>query len=352
MLKVLVTDIDGVLTDGKVYISKETEYKTICYSDLDTFGDIRSDGIKIAIITGEENEFTEFVKAKVNPDFFYSGCKNKSNAIQDIMRKANVDESQICYIGDGKYDIPAMKIVGISVCPADAIDKVKENADIILKKKGGDGCIAEAYSSLQGRLYDYNESTILNCMFEHRKVLNKILYEKTYINELMRISEKIVECYQNGGKLLLCGNGGSAADAQHLAAELVSRFNMERKALPAEALNANTSIITAIGNDYDYSKIFARAVEAQGRKGDVLIGITTSGKSANIIEAFKAAHRLGLKTILFTGELEQTAEIIDYTDYLLSVPSKDTPRIQEMHILSGHIMCEIVESTICGSKEE
>lgn len=351
MIKVLATDIDGVLTDGKAYISGGIENKTICYSDLDAFGDIRGNDIKIAIITGEENDFTEFIRKKVKPDFFYSGCKSKGDAIQDIMLKADAARDQICYIGDGKYDIPAMKIAGISVCPADAIDEAKVNADIILKKKGGEGCIAELSPFLCRRLQDRAESTITNCILEHRNVLNKMLYDETYINELTRISEKVVECYRNGGKLLLCGNGGSAADAQHLAAELVSRLYTERKALSAEALSANTSIITAIGNDYDYSRVFARAVEAQGRKGDILIGITTSGKSANIIEAFKAAHQLELETVLFTGTLENTAEIIGYTDYLLSVPSKDTPRIQEIHILLGHIMCEIVESKIFNSEE-
>jgi D-sedoheptulose 7-phosphate isomerase len=159
-----------------------------------------------------------------------------------------------------------------------------------------------------------------------------------------------VECYRQGGKLLLCGNGGSAADAQHLAAELVSRFYKERRALSAEALSANTSIITAIGNDYAYERIFARGVEAQGRAGDVLIGITTSGKSKNVIEAFKSAQKLGMTTVLFTGMLDEGAEILKYTDELLSVASKDTPRIQEMHILSGHIMCEIIENNILKSE--
>jgi D-sedoheptulose 7-phosphate isomerase len=184
---------------------------------------------------------------------------------------------------------------------------------------------------------------------EHGKILQKIIHDDTYIDKLHQIADKIIECYQSGGKVLFCGNGGSAADAQHLAAELVSKFYKERRALSAEALTVNTSILTAIGNDYEYARIFARGVEAQGREGDVLVGITTSGKSKNVIEALKTARNLKMATVLFTGILDETAEVLQYTDYLLSIPSNDTPRIQEMHILSGHIMCEIIENKICES---
>jgi D-sedoheptulose 7-phosphate isomerase len=186
---------------------------------------------------------------------------------------------------------------------------------------------------------------------EHGRIVNKLLYDEGYMLNLQHITDMIVESYSNGGKLLLCGNGGSAADAQHLAAELVSRFYKERKALSAESLNANTSIITAIGNDYAYDRIFARGVEAQGKEGDVLIGISTSGKSKNIVEALKMAKNLGMRTVLFTGMLNETAEILNYTDCLLSIPSKDTPRIQEMHILSGHIMCELIENKMFEREE-
>jgi D-sedoheptulose 7-phosphate isomerase len=344
MIEVLITDIDGVLTNGKAFISGENETKTVCYQDLDALSDIRNEGIKIAVVTGEENEFTDYINKKVKPDFIYTQCKNKEKAVLDIAKKANVSTEKICYIGDGKYDIPAMKIAGLSVCPANAIRQVRDVADVVLERKGGDGCIAEAYSFWKSEGNNSKINVIRSRIQEHRKLVTDILYDEAYMSDLHRISEVIVDSYHNGGKLLLCGNGGSAADAQHLAAELVSRFYKERKALSAEALNTNTSIITAIGNDYDYSRIFSRGVEAQGNPGDVLIGLTTSGKSKNIIEAFQMAKNLGITTVLFTGILDDTAEILKYTDYRLSVPSKDTPRIQEMHILSGHIMCELIEN--------
>lgn len=151
----------------------------------------------------------------------------------------------------------------------------------------------------------------------------------------------IVDCIKSGGKVIFFGNGGSAADAQHLACELVGRFRMERNAFPALSLTTNTSIITAISNDYGYDNLFARQVEAYARNGDVVVGISTSGNSSNVIEGIKKARSIGAKTIgLTAGHGGQLSEIADIA---LVVPSSDTPRIQEGHITIGHIICDIVE---------
>lgn len=181
---------------------------------------------------------------------------------------------------------------------------------------------------------------------EHMQLLQKVMNNEELVETISQIIERVVATYRAGGQLLLCGNGGSAADAQHLSTELVSRFYMERKALNAEALTVNTSTLTAIANDYDYSRIFARQVEAKAKSGDVLLGITTSGSSKNIIEAFKTAKAKEVVTIAFTGEKNEM--IKEYSDYLISVPSIITPRIQEMHILIGHIICEGVEEKMFG----
>ena len=150
-----------------------------------------------------------------------------------------------------------------------------------------------------------------------------------------------VEALSNDGAVLFCGNGGSAADAQHLAAELSGRFLFDRPPLSGEALHCNTSSLTAIGNDYGYDKVFSRQVRARGRAGDVLVGISTSGNSENIIQAFAAAKDVGIKTIAFTGQ--GGGRMGGIADILLAVPSSSTPRIQELHIFSGHTLCEIIE---------
>ena len=143
-------------------------------------------------------------------------------------------------------------------------------------------------------------------------------------------------------------NGGSAADAQHLAAELVGRFYLERKAFKAQALTVNTSVLTCLANDYDYDMIFARQLEGAASPGDCLIGFTTSGKSPNVLQAFKTARKMELHTVLMTGEIPNNLDILAYTDCAVRVQSQCTPRIQEMHILLGHILCELVEQALAG----
>lgn len=163
-------------------------------------------------------------------------------------------------------------------------------------------------------------------------------------NTITKIVDVIVDCYNNGGKVLFCGNGGSAADAQHLAAELSGRFYMDRAPLNAEALHVNSSYLTAVGNDYSFDEVYARIVKAKGKQGDVLVGISTSGNSKNIVRAFEEAKKQGLTLVLLTGETGGVLK--DLADYILKVPSNDTPRIQECHILIGHIICELVEERL------
>ena len=151
----------------------------------------------------------------------------------------------------------------------------------------------------------------------------------------------IVSAFKNGNKVLFCGNGGSAADAQHLAAEFSGRFYTDRDALPSEALHCNSSYMTAVANDYSYDVIYSRLIKGIGNKGDVLVGLSTSGNSKNIINAFEVAKEKGMITIAFTGSTG--GKLKEYSDQLINVPSDDTPRIQECHITLGHIICQLVE---------
>jgi len=168
-----------------------------------------------------------------------------------------------------------------------------------------------------------------------------VLKDEVLLSSLHKIAEEMVTCFKNGGKVLFCGNGGSAADAQHLSAELSGRFYTDRDPLYSEALHTNTSYLTAVSNDYSFDVIYSRLVKAQGKKGDILVGISTSGNSKNIILALEEANRLGMITVGMTGA--SGGKMKDYCSYLLNVPSQDTPRIQEVHILLGHILCEMIE---------
>jgi len=190
-----------------------------------------------------------------------------------------------------------------------------------------------------------NKQYLITRIEENIEVAKLLLNDDALLENISKVADAIVESYRSGGKLLLCGNGGSAADSQHIAAELVSRFYKERKALDAEALTVNSSSVTAIANDYSYESVFSRQVEAKGRKGDVLIGISTSGNSPNVIKAIEKGNELGMVTIGLTGSKKDTA-ILKAASILVKVPSAITPRIQEVHILVGHIICEYVEDKL------
>lgn len=172
-------------------------------------------------------------------------------------------------------------------------------------------------------------------------VKETVLGNQELLKKTALAAEMITHCFRADGKVLFCGNGGSAADAQHLAAELSGRFYHDREPLFAEALHVNTSYLTAVANDYSYAQVYSRLVKAKGRKGDILIGISTSGNSGNIIEALQLAKEQGMICIGLTGETG--GKMAGLCDVLLNVPSTDTPRIQEVHILLGHIICELVE---------
>lgn len=168
-----------------------------------------------------------------------------------------------------------------------------------------------------------------------------LLSNDAILNNVQNIVNDIVTCYKNDGKVLWAGNGGSAADAQHLAAELSGRFYYDRPPLFSEALHVNTSYTTAVANDYSYDVIYSRLTTAMGRKGDVLIGLSTSGNSANVMKALEVANQIGMVTVAFTGETG--GKMKDTAKYLINIPSKDTPRIQECHMILGHTICELVE---------
>ena len=172
-------------------------------------------------------------------------------------------------------------------------------------------------------------------------IKQQVLKNEELIATIENVINVIVDAFKNGKHVYFCGNGGSAADAQHLAAEFSGRFYKDRKALPAEALHCNTSYLTAVANDYGYDVVYSRIIDGIGQEGDLLIGLTTSGNSKNIVKAFEKAREKKMITVGFTGS--SGGELRSCSDYLINIPSADTPRIQESHIMAGHIICQLVE---------
>lgn len=348
----LLFDIDGVITDGKKYTDgMSNEIKSMAYKDLDAIRDFREAGIVTGCISGENTAFSRLVAKEL--DYSSLGKKNKKRALEEFCERYQIDKTKVCYIGDGKYDIEVLRYVGLSACPNDAISEVKESSDIVLESSGGGGCLAELYMRL---FYNkdatrFEEPTGISDAVkvrieEHCSIVERMSQDEALLDTIDAVCRMIVNSYRNNRRLLLCGNGGSAADAQHLAGELVGRFYRERKPYPAEALTTNTSVLTGLANDYDYKMVFARQVEALGREGDVLIGITTSGRSENVLGALKQAKSNRMSTVLMMGETNGYLPILEYADYVIEIPSYDVPRIQEGHILVGHIICEIIEKIL------
>lgn len=172
----------------------------------------------------------------------------------------------------------------------------------------------------------------------------RLLKDESLLNKIVQSAEACIKTFNSDGKVLFCGNGGSAADAQHLAAELSGRFNYDRDPLFAEALHVNTSFLTAVANDYSFNDVYARMIKAAGKKGDVLFGLSTSGNSENVVEAIRQANKSHMTTIGLTGE--SGGKLAGLCDLCIQVPSNNTARVQEAHILIGHIICELVENEI------
>lgn len=352
MIELIVFDIDGVITDGTVIIDSDgREQKQISLKDIDAIFELHRRGYKLAAITGEDTEIVGYFERRFPWEYFYRGNKTKKETMRLIEENTGISREKICYVGDGKYDVEPLVYAGLGLCPANAIDRAKHAADIILQNDGGKGCLWEMVSILEK--YN-NESEPHNYFYqrleEHEDIFKKMASDRELMDMVMGIAEEVLALLRREGQVFLCGNGGSAADAQHIATEFISRFYRERPAMNAEALTVNTSTLTAIGNDYSYERVFARQLEAKARPGDLVIGISTSGRSKNVLEALRFAKRQDIKTVMLMGE-HQAPELEELCDYIVKVPSRVTPRVQEAHIFIGHIIAEYVEYKMFGEEK-
>lgn len=349
MIRLVVLDIDGVVTDGSVIVDMQgSEQKKINLKDIDAIYELHKQGYKLAAITGENTSIVEYFKKRFPWDYFYQNNKHKKETLKEIAELEGVSLDEVCYVGDGKYDVDSIQSAGLGICTEDAIDRAKNAADIVLQYRGGQGCLWELIEILRQQ----NDEELPTHYFyqrleEHAGIFKKMASDQDLMEDVMQIAEDICKMMKRQGQLFLCGNGGSAADAQHIATEFVSRFFKERPGLNAEALTVNTSTLTAIGNDYSFERVFVRQLEAKAKEGDILIGISTSGKSKNVLEALRYARKNGIRTVMLMGDYVNL-ELEDICDYVIKVPSQITPRIQEAHIFIGHTIAEYVEYKLFG----
>jgi D-sedoheptulose 7-phosphate isomerase len=350
----LALDVDGVLTDGSVTLTPSgEESKGIAFRDLDALARARRAGVRVALVTGEEGPLVMAIAAKAGAEFVIPGAKDKVAALEALSANAAVPLSRICFVGDADRDALAFPLVGLSMSPADGSRAARRTAAKVLAAKGGAGAVEEAVELL---LADGGEDGDLRPGFEHtlRRIAEDSLraHEKLMSESmpyLAEIASVLARAFKAGRRVLFCGNGGSAADAQHVAAELVGRFALEREPLPALALTTDTSILTAVGNDWDFKDIFARQVKAHARPGDVVVGISTSGKSENVVRALEVGRALGAVTLAFTGR--NGGAVAKVADYCFKAPDSATPRIQELHLLAWHGICEVVEAALVQTRD-
>jgi D-sedoheptulose 7-phosphate isomerase len=347
-IRVLALDIDGVLTDGTTTLTEsEGEEKRVSLHDLDSVTLAMRSGFIVALVTGEDTKQVGRIARRFGVEQVVQGAKDKVLALSTLSDKLGIPLSAFCYVGDGDRDAPALSRVGLGLAPANATPAARAAAHRLLSRGGGAGAAAEAVELLLGLRVNKDHVAILENEMS-RTVTESLAAHKRLLDEslptLVQVAQVFIRAIQTGHKILLFGNGGSAADAQHVAGELVGRFSRESEPWPAIALTTDSSILTAVGNDWEFADVFSRQVRALARPGDVVVGISTSGRSPNILRALQAGRSRGATTIGFTGA--SGSAMGDYTDVCFCAPAQDTPRIQELHILSWHAVCELVEAEL------
>lgn len=362
-IQLLVLDLDGVFTDGRVSLGFDgQEFKAVDLRDVDALVAARRQGLAVAFLTGEATPWIDRLVERTGVDLVIRGEKDKLAGLHRLASTSGLALDRICYVGDAVRDVPALRAAGLGIAPANAVPEAKAASDVVTRAAGGDGAIREVLNLLERRA-DVPEETapdetdrragpvtlsetaledIRQAGQESADVIARV--SRDLAEPLARAAELVLNAMRSGGKLLVFGNGGSAAESQHLVGEFVGRFGFDRAPLPAITLSADTSVLTALVNDYPPELVFARQVWALGRPGDVAIGLTTSGRSRNVVEALRAARELRCGTVALTGRTG--GPVAEHADILLPVGSTVTPRIQEGHLFLIHQLADLVERAV------
>ena len=349
-IRVLAIDVDGVLTDGSVNdAGSPNEGKRFSFQDLDAITRVKDAGVMVAIVTGEQGPSVDGIAARFGVERVVRGAKDKAAAIDALANDLGVPLEAVCYIGDGDRDAAALSRVGLGLAPANATPSAKAAVDQVLTRPGGAGAVAEAVRLLlqleadAAKLPAFERvmgAAVLESIRAHQQLLVDSL------PTLGQIALIFVRAIRTRRRILFFGNGASAADAQHVAAELVGCFARKRDPWSAIALTTDTSILTAVSNDWEFSQVFARQVRALGRPGDVVVGISTSGTSPNVLRGLEAGRDVGAVTIGFTGSGQGADAMRSCCDVYFCAPAESTPRIQELHLLAWHAICGTVEKEL------
>jgi D-sedoheptulose 7-phosphate isomerase len=350
-VEVLALDIDGVLTDGTAtQTENQGEDKRYSFHDLDAVTQAKRSGLMVALVTGEDTPAVNRIADRFGVEKVVKGAKDKLSALSFLSEGLNITLDRFCYIGDSDRDAPALSEVGLGMAPANATPTAKAAAHIVLNRPGGAGAVAEAVSLLS-KLAQNGETSPMMELEMKRIVSDSITAHQAMLDQslpiLVQVAQIFIRAIRAGRKILFFGNGGSAAEAQHVAGELIGRFARESSPWPAIALTTDTSVLTAIGNDWEYAEVFARQVRGLAKPGDVVVGITTSGRSPNVLRGLEAGRECGAITIGFTGA--NPGRLQRFSDVCFAAPATETSRVQELSLLAWHSVCEVVEQELVKS---
>jgi D-sedoheptulose 7-phosphate isomerase len=353
-IELLILDVDGVLTDGTVICQAGgPEHKRFSFRDVDAVFEARRNGVGVALATGECTDWVNEIAGRLKIENLATGAKDKLEAVVSLSQELGVPLERVCYVGDSPRDVAALEAVGFGLAPAGSSPQARAAADRVLEAKGGHGAVEEAVGLILGFSPDTTQNadppdgeSMLTAIAE-----DSLALQRRTIDDLgpviLDAATAIAECLEKGGTVFTFGNGGSASDAEHLAAELIGRFEVERAGLPCIALTANQSVVTALGNDFGFDAVFERQLRALSRPGDAVVGISTSGNSPNVVAALAAGREVGCCTLGLTGGTG--GRLPELADHCLIVPSDNTARIQEVHRLVIHVMCAFVERRSAGT---
>jgi D-sedoheptulose 7-phosphate isomerase len=357
-IRAVALDVDGVLTDDTFFWGPDgEEWKRFAFTDVMGVSRATKAGLTFALISGEASPLVDRYAAKMSIAHVFKGAKDKAAALKEYGARLELDMGAIAFVGNDVNDLGAMDLCGLAACPSDAHPSVLARVHYVATKPAGHGAVREVLDLIMERsappvveetkspsVASRGQATFWKSeLDEHQRVLQKLVEESEDV--LSRLADVFVTAFRRGNKLLFCGNGGSAADAQHIAAEFINRFRFDRDPLPAIALTTDSSVLTCIGNDSSFGEVFAKQVKALANEGDVVVGISTSGKSANVLQALEVARAKKAITIGFTGEAGRD-RMAAYCDHVLAAPSRDTARIQEVHEFALHGIAALVEKTM------
>jgi D-sedoheptulose 7-phosphate isomerase len=348
-ISLIVFDFDGVMTDNRVRVHQSGDEAVWCHrGDGLGVARLREAAFDVIVLSTETNPVVAARCRKLKIQAIQS-CDDKLSALQQFAAERNVSAGQIAYVGNDINDLACMEWVGWPIAVADAVPSVRAVAKWVTKLPGGSGAVREVADRLVAARENADPAIewARQAVWQSLEVKQAIAGSEQLLSQIVRVARAMADVLVSGGRIFFFGNGGSAADAQHLAAELVGRFALERRALPAMALSVNSSAVTAIGNDYGFEQVFSRQLEGLARAGDMAIGITTSGNSPNVVRAMNSGRAMGLRTVALTGA--RGGQMRASADECLCVPSDLTPRIQEGHILIGHMLCEYAERALFGN---